>query len=240
MKYANILFAATAAIAAIALCGCETESAGDVSITLTPTYAALEPGQTVVFTATGGWNYKWGISDSALGTLDKYQGGQVVYTCKSSGGTQTVTVTGMSGSGESTSYQATATIVPSNNANETSGGSAQDATKQKTDGKNSDSDSSNSNTTTSAFKWSTSPSSTMKVGGTQEVSVTGYTSKENVEWSTSASSIIDMQCTDGTTQGNNRIRGGKMKLTAKAAGTATITAQYNGKTVSKTITVTES
>ncbi len=110
MKNSIFLFLAACA-ALFATTGCETESAGEATVSVTPTYATLNIGQSVTITASGGWDYKWGLSDTALGTLNKYEGNQVTYTMTSNGGNQTVTVTGMSSNSNST-YQAQVTIVP--------------------------------------------------------------------------------------------------------------------------------
>ena len=108
----------------LAATGCESESGSDsrreASITVSPAEAAMEAGQTMVFSAYGGWDYKWKLSDDHLGTLSKTEGSRVTYTMTSAEGTQTITVTGVPDGGPSgTLCQAKVTIEPSERARET-------------------------------------------------------------------------------------------------------------------------
>jgi hypothetical protein len=77
------------------LTGCESESA-DTQVTVTPGGATIAGGQSIEFTASGGYDYTWSLSDPSLGTLNTRTGPTVVYTASSSssssGTVQTLTV----------------------------------------------------------------------------------------------------------------------------------------------------
>jgi hypothetical protein len=86
----GIVFAGIAGL----LTGCESDSA-DEQVTITPGGATIAAGQSVSFTASGGYDYTWSISDPGLGTLNTRIGPTVVYTASSSstsGSVQTLTV----------------------------------------------------------------------------------------------------------------------------------------------------
>lgn len=60
--------------------GCEVSSSTE-SIHIDPSAAHLNhEGQAVVLTASGGYKYRWSLSNTQLGMLNTYQGSQVVYT----------------------------------------------------------------------------------------------------------------------------------------------------------------
>ena len=85
--------------------GCETDSASDLSVNISPSGGVLKPGQSVKLTASGGWNYQWVVEDDDLGYLSSKTGSSVIYTAfsSSSNATHKITVTGFgSGSGGST------------------------------------------------------------------------------------------------------------------------------------------
>lgn len=102
-KTKNFIVGAAAAaflpFAFLALSGCETESVSSVTLTISPSHAELAPGESVTFTASGGWDYQWVLEDSAKGYLDKTTGSKVTYTAVETNSTpQKLTVTGMGGS----------------------------------------------------------------------------------------------------------------------------------------------
>lgn len=108
----SFIFAAVAAFALFVTTGCETEAVSDASVTVTPSYTKLRLGQSTTLTASGGWSYKWALSDSSAGVLSAKTGESVVYTATKSGTTQTITVSCNSGSSStnSVSLAASATI----------------------------------------------------------------------------------------------------------------------------------
>lgn len=76
------------------LTGCESDSA-DQQITVSPGGATIAAGQAISFTASGGYDYTWSISDPNLGYLNTRTGPTVIYTASSSsssGSVQTITV----------------------------------------------------------------------------------------------------------------------------------------------------
>jgi len=76
------------------LSGCESQSS-DTQITISPGGATITAGESVAFTAEGGYDYTWSLSDPNLGTLNTRTGPTVVYTASSSsssGSVQTLTV----------------------------------------------------------------------------------------------------------------------------------------------------
>jgi hypothetical protein len=86
--------------------GCETESASDNSLRVSPGRAKITNGQRIQFTASGGFDYSWAISDSTLGFLSSKVGASTVYTANFTAPTdgltvQTLTVTSVVGSGGS-------------------------------------------------------------------------------------------------------------------------------------------
>ncbi len=101
--------------------GCETEPLSEHSLQISPNSANLALNESITLTASGGWNYKWSLSDTTAGRLSKLVGQSVVYTATKENVTQTVHVTGNGdapGSGSSSSNQtanavfsASATIV---------------------------------------------------------------------------------------------------------------------------------
>jgi len=96
-KMAALIVVAGIALAGIAffLTGCESNSA-DTQVTIEPGGASIAAGQSIAFTASGGYDYTWSLSDGALGTLNTRTGPTVIYTASSSssasGSVQTLTV----------------------------------------------------------------------------------------------------------------------------------------------------
>lgn len=86
---------AIAASFCLLLCGCEVDSASR-QIEIHPDSALIKYGESVTLSALNGYIYTWSLSDSTLGTLNKYSGQQVVYTSLTEPATpvvQTITVT---------------------------------------------------------------------------------------------------------------------------------------------------
>jgi len=73
-------------------CGCETESASDSSVRISPSRAKVRNGQSVEFVASGGFDYSWAISDSSLGFISAKSGNRTVYTANVQTGTNPVVV----------------------------------------------------------------------------------------------------------------------------------------------------
>ena len=118
MKTLTILsLLAMAALSAVVFSGCETESA-NAPIYINPSAATVSGGESVTFTAEGGYDYKWSLSDTGLGYLSASTGPTTVYTAIGTNGQQTLTLTSTiagadSGtSSNSVSYnQSTTTII---------------------------------------------------------------------------------------------------------------------------------
>lgn len=61
--------------------GCDVASSNE-ALTISPASAVLSQGQTVTFTVSGGYTYKWSLDpDDGSGSLDTRSGSQVTYTC---------------------------------------------------------------------------------------------------------------------------------------------------------------
>lgn len=214
-----VLFAAT---------GCETESAGEATVSVTPSYATLDVGQSVTLTASGGWSYRWGLSDTAAGSLDKYEGNQVQYTMRSASGIQTVTVTGMSSNSDST-YQAKVTIVPKEGAKTASGGGSYSTSGQGAQKEQSEPASE------SGTGISVTPS-TQVVSSGKSVTLTASGGKD-YKWKLSNSSIGTLDKTEGAqVKYTPSAKDGTQKITVtgtpnksgtSSTATATITHGFN-------------
>lgn len=59
--------------------GCETQSADDNSLRVEPHSIGLRINQSAEFTATGGFTYKWSLSDPSLGVLTRSEGQTTTY-----------------------------------------------------------------------------------------------------------------------------------------------------------------
>lgn len=100
--------AITAVLAFTALCGCETDSASS-EVKIVPESISVRKGQNVTFTASGGYEYSWALSDNTLGVLSKRTGHSTTYTSLSEPASnaapvvQIITVTSTIGSGQQVS-----------------------------------------------------------------------------------------------------------------------------------------
>jgi hypothetical protein len=59
--------------------GCETQSAS-TQISVDPSTATIHQGESIEFTASGGFNYTWSLSNHTLGTLSNTTGPSTTYT----------------------------------------------------------------------------------------------------------------------------------------------------------------
>ncbi|MDA0577069.1 MAG: hypothetical protein O3B24_03110 [Verrucomicrobia bacterium] len=88
--------------------GCETQSSEDNGVRVEPHAIGLQVNQSQEFTASGGFNYTWKLSDASLGTLTRKDGPITTYISRfdaSSNSTavvQHLTVTSTLGSGRTT------------------------------------------------------------------------------------------------------------------------------------------
>lgn len=76
----------------IAVCGCETKSASQAEIIVTPASADLAKGNSITLTASGWDDYRWSLSDETIGTLTPRTGDTVKYTNISSNGSNRVQI----------------------------------------------------------------------------------------------------------------------------------------------------
>jgi VCBS repeat-containing protein len=114
-KVFRLCAAALAAGAFSLIVGCETESAADATITVTPVHAELTAANpSITLKASGGWDYIWNLNNSAAGYLIKATGASDTYTAVQFGGTnaveQVVTVSGMGGATNAASASARITL----------------------------------------------------------------------------------------------------------------------------------
>ena len=122
---APVLLAAAIATISLAFSGCENESAGSGGLSVSPSFAKLRSGQSVVLSASGGDSYGWSLGNSAYGRLSANTGSSVTYTATSEPVTQHVTVKATLGS-STASFNVTiaqgddtyaASVKPSGNSN---------------------------------------------------------------------------------------------------------------------------
>lgn len=105
-------------VVSIALTGCEIESASENNVAITPVSTTILEGQSVEFTASGGYEYTWSFEDSSKeywGTLSTRTGNKTTYTSMYSPAsnatdrTQVLIVTStLTGSSSTNSYAMTA------------------------------------------------------------------------------------------------------------------------------------
>jgi uncharacterized protein with beta-barrel porin domain len=83
---------AAATIALTTLSGCDTESAAALRVLISPNSITILHEETVVFTASGGFEYTWSLADDALGTLNTRIGSTVAYTSRNDPGPSNTTL----------------------------------------------------------------------------------------------------------------------------------------------------
>lgn len=67
--------------------GCETDSSSE-TVVISPQSVVVKRGQTVTFTASGGYDYRWSLDpDDGSGALNAFYGNSVIYTCLATNGT---------------------------------------------------------------------------------------------------------------------------------------------------------
>ena len=95
------------ALSAILFVGCETESA-NAPVYINPSAATVHGGESVTFTAEGGYDYRWSLSDTTLGHLSTSTGPTTVYTAIGTNDQQTLTlnstITGVNGGSSTNSF----------------------------------------------------------------------------------------------------------------------------------------
>ena len=138
MKHISIALLTIVALATgVCFVGCETESASENNVRISPAAAIVLIGEAIELIATGGFEYDWTLENETWGTLSARKGDRVIYTSNYDPGADTyssrqiVTVTstlGTDGSGSNTlgyaqsaeaivthqTVQATVTIDPPN------------------------------------------------------------------------------------------------------------------------------
>ena len=102
------------------LTGCETKSASS-SVSITPDSTTIIIGQSITFTASGGYEYSWSLENNSWGTLSNLKGSSTVYTSRYNPGTNSTPATqiitvqssieGSSGGTNANTYSVTATAI---------------------------------------------------------------------------------------------------------------------------------
>lgn len=79
IRLSVLVTAAAAAVCALIQTACEVDSAtGEVIVS--PSSAALHKGDSIQFTASGGFEYKWRLKEEKWGMLSTRRGSSTVYT----------------------------------------------------------------------------------------------------------------------------------------------------------------
>lgn len=79
-RIAISLLVALLLIGGLCFVGCETESASENNVDITPASATILIDESVELTASGGYDYEWSIETDAWGTLSTTEGNTTVYT----------------------------------------------------------------------------------------------------------------------------------------------------------------
>jgi hypothetical protein len=74
-----VLPACVCIVAAGIIAGCDSEPAGS-PITISPPSATIHKGESITFTASGGYEYEWSVDTPEYGTLSVTRGASTVYT----------------------------------------------------------------------------------------------------------------------------------------------------------------
>jgi len=83
MKWLTCSLSALAFIGLIISTGCETETASENDVRISPSSIGLRPNQTAEFTASGGYEYTWSLSNDSIGVLTTRTGPRTVYINRS-------------------------------------------------------------------------------------------------------------------------------------------------------------
>jgi len=93
MKISYSLFCIMSALIFLGLqTSCETTDGSDLQVFITPPGATVSNNEKVQFTASGGRDYQWSLSDSSLGFLSTRTGKQTLYTANAVTPTGSVSV----------------------------------------------------------------------------------------------------------------------------------------------------
>jgi hypothetical protein len=76
---AGLAAAAAGLAAAVLVAGCEVESADQAQIGVTPSYAEVSMGGSIMLTASGWRDYSWSLSKTDIGYLSSQRGERVIY-----------------------------------------------------------------------------------------------------------------------------------------------------------------
>ena len=92
MKHISIVLLTIVALATgICFVGCETESASENNVRITPAAAIVLIGQAIELIASGGFEYDWTLENEEWGTLSARTGNRVIYTSNFDPGAETYT-----------------------------------------------------------------------------------------------------------------------------------------------------
>jgi len=92
MKHISIALLAIVVLAtAICFVGCETESASDNNVRITPAAAIILIGEAIELIASGGFDYDWTLENEGWGALSARKGNRVIYTSNYDPGAETYT-----------------------------------------------------------------------------------------------------------------------------------------------------
>ena len=92
MKHISIVLLTIVALATgIGFVGCETESATENNVRITPAAAIILIGQAIELIASGGFEYDWTLEHEEWGTLSARKGNRVIYTSNFDPGAETYT-----------------------------------------------------------------------------------------------------------------------------------------------------
>ncbi len=125
---------AISAVALVVAGGCESEKDYDTEIAISPVTCKIKIYESKVFTASGGENFQWSVSDPALGTLSSTAGATVIYTATSLTGNQILTVIGTNIYGEekAAANASIQQVDPSSGKSESNSESTQESTSSST------------------------------------------------------------------------------------------------------------
>ena len=91
--FTTLTLLAMSTLSVILFVGCETESA-NASIHISPSAATVREGQSITFTAEGGYDHSWSLANNTIGRLSTSTGNTAVYTATSGTNVQqTLTLT---------------------------------------------------------------------------------------------------------------------------------------------------
>ena len=93
MKKTTMLVGILSALIVLGLqTSCETTDGSDLQVRISPPGAKISNGESIEFTASGGFDYQWSIESSSLGFLSTRTGSRTVYTANNVTPTGSVSV----------------------------------------------------------------------------------------------------------------------------------------------------